>query len=221
MNIDKTQKAWISKLVYENVKYNETYHEVLDHVISSLELEEDTKITFHQKLKQIWDKDFGGYENLPYLEKQREKAVNKQIGKRHLKIFKSYFRFPLIAGTILMVVFFSILSNYIQPKFFVLVYAFFGIIPVLIYAKDYFKLKKYQIGNKISIKKSKMNSLGVVLGASLNWLIFLPTFFDIEPSQVLVKLPVSIIILLAVFYVIYALSYFKLYKETFKMELSK
>ena len=221
MKLSQNEKAEVTKLVYDNVKYNETYQEVLDHVFTSLETETDEKITFHQKLNQIWNEDFGGYENLPVLEKEREKAVNKQIGRRHLEIFKSYFRFPLIIGTIVMLIFFSILSNYIQPKFFILVYAFFGIIPVLIYAKDYFKLKKYQIGNKISIKKSKMNSLGVVLSASLNWLIFLPTFFDIEPSQVLVKLPVSIIILLAVFYVIYALSYFKLYKETFKMELSK
>jgi hypothetical protein len=94
MKLNKSQKAEVSKLVYDNVKYNETYQEVLDHVISSLESELDEKITFHQKLNQIWDEDFGGYENLPILEKQREKEVNKQIGKRHFEIFKSYFKYP-------------------------------------------------------------------------------------------------------------------------------
>lgn len=63
------------------MKYNETYLEVLDHVISSIE--EDENITFHQKLDQICEQYFGGYENLSYLEKQRGKIVSQQIGKRY------------------------------------------------------------------------------------------------------------------------------------------
>ena len=82
MKLEQSQKAWVSELVYDNVKFNETYYEILDHVITALEAENDENTTFHQKLNQIWNDDFGGYENLPALEKQREIEVNKLIGKK-------------------------------------------------------------------------------------------------------------------------------------------
>ena len=96
MILDNKQKAEVSKMVFDHVKYNETYYEVLDHVISSLELDSDEKFSFHQKLNQIWNDDFGGYANLPILEKQRVKIVNKQIGKRLWQLFFSYFKLPLL-----------------------------------------------------------------------------------------------------------------------------
>jgi hypothetical protein len=225
MKLDKTEKAWVSKLVYDSVKYNETYHEVLDHVISSLELEEDTKITFHQKLNQIWDDDFGGYENLSVLEKEREKAVKKQIGIRQRQLFLGYFKLPLLLTTVVLGLGFYFLSfifltDKMNSKVTTILMFTSALLPISIYLYMYFRLKKFSL-IKPSIKESKVyHSSGLSLSI-FNLIIFLPGFFDIEPGAVFKTMTPSILVLITLFFSVYTLSFLKLYKETFKMELSK
>ncbi len=225
MILDQTQKALVSKLVYDNVKYNETYQEVLDHVISSLELEEDSNVTFHQKLNQIWDEDFGGYKNLPILEKEREKTVKKQIGKRHWQLFLNYFKFPLIFITVTLGLGFYFLSSIflndnLNSKVTIILMITSAMLPISIYLFMYFKLKKFSL-IKPSIKESKVyHSSGLSLSI-FNAIIFLPGFFDFELGAVFKTMTPSLLVLITLFFTVYTLSFFKLYKETFKMELSK
>jgi hypothetical protein len=212
-------------MVFNHVKYNETYYEVLDHVISSLELESDEKFSFHQKLNQIWNDDFGGYANLPILEKQRVKIVNKQIGKRLWQLFFSYFKLPLLFITFTLGMGFYylstiILTELINNKVTVILLFIAGFVPISICLYMYFKLKKYS-SIKPSIKDSKVyHSSGFGLSI-LNCIIFLPVFFNHEAGAILKTLSPSLLVLITVCFTIYALSYFRLYKETFKMELAK
>nr|MBC7613246.1 hypothetical protein [Pseudopedobacter sp.] len=222
MKLNQNQKARVSKLTYENVKYCETYYEVLDHVISALESDNDESINFHEKLNRIWDKDFGGYENLPVLEKEREKEVNKRIVRRHWNYFIDYFKFPLVIGTTTFIIAVYFLANFISRNILISSLFLTAFLPFLLYVFSYFRLKKFNL-IKPSIKDKKFNSFGCQTYGVLNLVMFLPAAFtDNEPSQVLrtaTYLPV--VILLIIVFSIYSLSYFRLYKETFKMELSK
>nr|MBC7613245.1 hypothetical protein [Pseudopedobacter sp.] len=224
MKPNQNEKAWLDKLVYQNVKYNETYYEVIDHVISALENEKDENITFHQKLNQIWDEDFGGYENLPFLEKQREKEVNKQIAKRRLEIFKSYFKLPLIIGTFTFSIAFYFVSYYFFSNttlFFILIFSFAA--PSLISWVMYWKTKQYNF-IKPSIKNKK-----ITRSRDLAYrIIYLPIAFSFAFLHVFYNFSIKIdqifsplFVILITIFILHNSSYFRLYKETFKMELSK
>jgi hypothetical protein len=221
MKLDQTQKAWVSKLVYQKVKYNETYYEVLDHVITALEENENENITFHQKLNQIWNDDFGGYENLPVLERQREKEVYKWIAKKQWQLIISNFKFPQIIGTILFGVFFYTLGNSFGRNVLIVSVFFIGIAPLLLHYFYYFRLKKYSL-IKPYIKDKKLERVSGIALSILNLFIFIPPLFNnFQISTSITKAPVLVIIFFGVLFALYFLSYFTLYRETFKMELAK
>ena len=157
MKLKQSQKAWVSELVYDNVKFNETYYEILDHVITGLEAENDENTTFHQKLNQIWNDDFGGYENLPALEKQREIEVNKLIGKKHWEIFKSYLKFPLAVITISLSLVFIFISNYLSESSLIVMLLSIAMIPNLVSVFMYWRLKKIHNINLLSKIKEFQN----------------------------------------------------------------
>ncbi|MBK0381791.1 hypothetical protein I5M32_02360 [Pedobacter sp. SD-b] len=224
MKLNQNEKAWVNKLVYQNVKYNETYYEVIDHVISALENEQDENITFYQKLNQIWDEDFGGYENLPYLEKQREKEVSKQINRRYRRLFLNYLKFPLILTTITLSLLFGIsaVSFLSRISLFFLLLLLIAV-PSIISWLMFWRLKLYDLV-KPSLRDKRIFRyrdfayrffyILVVLPIALGHILF-DYSFDIDTIYT------PLFILIAVVFIIHTLSYFKLYKETFKMELAK
>jgi hypothetical protein len=223
MILDKTQKAWVSQLIYDNVKYNETYLEVLDHVISSLEAEKDEEITFHQKLNQIWNEDFGGYENLPFLEKARKKEFNKKISRRHFEIFASYFKFPLIVGTLIISLLFYIISNFLSNYTLLIVMIISMYIPMIMSNFMYWRLKKYN-NIKPSIKDKKIKNSSILAFRIFYFLVFTPfliarIWFNV--NIIIDRIYSPLFMVFVICFILFSLSFFKLYKETFKMELSK
>ena len=222
MKLNQNEKAWVDKLVYQNVKYNETYYEVIDHVISALENEKEENITFYQKLNQIWDEDFGGYENLPYLEKQREKEVNKLIGKRRLEIFRSYFKLPLIISTFTFSIAFYFVSYYFFSNIALFIILIFSLmVPSFFSGIMYWKTKqinfiKPSIKNK-EITRSRDLTYRIIWLPIYSSITFLHWFYNVSIDQIFSPLFVTLTIIC----ILHNLSYFRLYKETFKMELAK
>ena len=223
MKLEQSQKAWVNELVYDNVKFNETYYEILDHVITALEAENDENTTFHQKLNQIWNDDFGGYENLPSLEKQREIEVNKLIGKKHWEIFKSYLKFPLAVITISLSLVFIFISNYLSESSLVVMLLSIAMIPNLVSVFMYWRLKKIH-NIKSSIKDKRISKSGAIAYQTFYFIVIIPQiisylFFDYTLSYDKIYTP--IVLLLVIGFCLHTISYLKLYNETFKMELSK
>ena len=223
MKLKQSQKAWVSKLVYDNVKFNETYYEILDHIITGLEEENDENITFHQKLNQIWNDDFGGYENLPILEKQRKIEVNKLIGKKHWEIFKSYLKFPLAIITITISLIFIFVSSFLSDSTLIIMLIAVAMIPNLISVFMYWRLKKID-KIKPSIKDKRISKSRDIAYQTFYFIVIMPQilsyfFFDYSLSYDRIYTP--IVLLLVIGFCLHTISYLKLYKETFKMELSK
>ena len=126
----------------------------------------------------------------------------------------------LALGIVLFYLSLLILTESMNNKVIVIFLFIAAFVPISIYLYMYFRLKKYS-SIKPSVKDSKVyHSSGFSLSL-INCFIFFPVFFDLEPGAILKIMTPSLLFLVTFCFIIYAVSYFKLYKETFKMELAK
>jgi len=113
MKLTDQQQQWLKEYLNGVLIYRETFEEVYDHVITGLTTNTNI-VSFEHSVNDIINNDFGGYEQLPKLEKASKKAATKNSIKVFLTHFAGYFKFPSLLYVIAASVVTYFLILYLQ-----------------------------------------------------------------------------------------------------------
>jgi hypothetical protein len=89
------QIQWLKEYLRAVLTYRETYEEVFDHILTAL-TGSAIDDSFDHTVNGIINNDFGGYNNLPKLEKASKKAATRNSIKLVLGNLAEYFKFPSV-----------------------------------------------------------------------------------------------------------------------------
>ena len=105
MTLSPEELQWVTeRMKIYDIKYQEIYYEVLDHIITAIELKRDLadKREISIVFQDVVDTDFGGYLGIEELALKQQKIYTKYIGRRFNTIFCGYFNLKLLAFTIVV-----------------------------------------------------------------------------------------------------------------------
>jgi hypothetical protein len=220
MMITKAEQESIREVLWHNLKYRETFDELYDHILSSIEIKEDDKQRPYELARYIVDTEFGGWDGIKKLETAREKSIQRQFRKSLWTEMKSYFSFPLIAFTVLITAgIFSIASNgsrmYISTFLFITVMVpavtWYFIAPFNRWSKKY----------KPSIKERSAERLGTFGVSLFNILLLSSGLFSAQPNyKFLLKANTSLLTPVAILLIVYCLSAVKVFRREFKLQIT-
>jgi hypothetical protein len=222
MKLTEDQLIILQDTLNERIKYKETYDEVYDHVLTALE-QVDSNIPLGQAINTIMLNDFGGFKGLKKIERRRWWMVILQMAKKQLWYLIDYLKFPLLPTTLIIyaLIYYCVVELQFNLVGYMFIYsASMYMIPL---CSTYWYLKS---GHRFkNIKKSiKKHPLAIVSQAP--FYIFAGTFFILEVffRQILkvgsilnYSQPSLAISLLLTLYIIYNISFFRLYKNEIVM----
>lgn len=104
MILNEEQKSIIRTLVSNEVIYQETYLEVYDHIMSTLETR-DFINDFQKAYAEVLEKDFGGHSGIEKLEGTREWLIRKEITQKKWGFFFEFFKGPAVIVSLVLGVF--------------------------------------------------------------------------------------------------------------------
>jgi len=219
MIITLEQKEELKLILSEYTKYQETYSEVYDHVLSALEEQKDTLDTsFAQKVHEVLDADFGGLAQLPVMEKKRACLINNQVAKKQLNFAADFFKLPFVLYTLIAAVAIYQLASTKLLSIALLIAVYMMLSPTIIIG--------FRMVNNAFIKKGKpsiknnmfnlMGIYGVILYNAVNPHL-LTDHFRLKTPDTLHLLMITALIM---FYLIYGLSFIRLYRQEVKLEVA-
>jgi hypothetical protein len=85
------QSFYLRTLLWRNVKYQETYDEIYDHVITALESQAIINLSFDALVFKIISEDFGGFSTIRQKEKERSVVLIDTILNKMNARFLEYF----------------------------------------------------------------------------------------------------------------------------------
>jgi hypothetical protein len=204
------------KLSYA-VKYRETYDEVYDHVISAIENKDDNAADATSVTDQVIKQDFGGYQNLKQMEKDRTRLVKKMMRKNHWQNIMSFFNWPTIGFTLAVTVagYFIVIAP-VNCKHLMSLVSALAVLPILFLAYKMllakYKAWDFDVRQKRSIKDTYIFAAAILSSGLINLLNS-----ALHNSTVLNG---GLSLFIFMFYIIYVLSFFKLYREEYKMNIA-
>jgi len=222
MKLTELQITELKTLVSGMVDYHESYQELYDHIFTALEKkDQDTELL--DAVDAIVDEDFGGYERLFKTEDERQKIVKKQILKKQQRNFVNYFKPPIVVLTIAIGYFFYFATNNFlslkQLSGIIMIVAF---LPILFLGIRGMIVSQWVMDKKRSIKEGSIFTLASFSQFTMQSLVFFPkTFLKDDDIATFVQLHSAVIAMLFTVYVVYVLSFFKLYRQEFKMQLTR
>jgi hypothetical protein len=194
------------------VKYRETYDEVYDHVLSRLDDRNDGS-----DADQIIEREFGGYENLNTTEKYRAGFISTAMRRKHWQNMKSFFNWPTVAFTTIIVLAGCWIQVHSADKRYLLVFTMVLSATPLLFIAFKKLMDKYRAWHSDSYKKSSIKD-GYIFTAALfscNVVnLFSYIIRHVDQYDVLT-------LIVFVFYIIYVLSFFRLYREEYKMNIAR
>jgi len=104
MILNEEQQSIIKMLVSNEVTYQETYVEVYDHILSTLE-KRDFISDFQKAYAEVLEADFGGHSGIEKLEANRERQTRKEIIQKKWHFFSEFFKGPAIIISLVLGVF--------------------------------------------------------------------------------------------------------------------
>ncbi|MEO6521508.1 MAG: hypothetical protein ABIN91_07520 [Mucilaginibacter sp.] len=109
MKLDNQQKTAIQQNLIKFVKYQETYQEIYDHILTSLETM-DTIPNVQIAYTHILENDFGGIKGIEIMEKIGKKAIRHNIQKAYVNHLINLFKWPgiLLPALALIAAYFDI-----------------------------------------------------------------------------------------------------------------
>jgi len=221
MKVTHEDQEYLRSLLWLNVKYQETYNEVYDHVLTAIEEQPDTNVSKPQAFDAIINSDFGGIGTLAQLEAERAKIVSSNIRKKQWQYQLSYFKLPLLLFTVLLAGSMYYAADVISRKTILIIVLSVGFSPTIIVALRgmiRFFNRKHQ---KPSIKDKVIEQIGCLSMSLFNLFIFLPPLFVSDDNYKFFKQAhASLIAVTALFFFIYSLSFIRLYRDEFKMQLA-
>ncbi|OCX51649.1 hypothetical protein BEL04_16650 [Mucilaginibacter sp. PPCGB 2223] len=215
MNLTDEQKLDIQQKLNYAVKYRETFDEVYDHILQSIDCLPGTGVYTDELFGQIIETEFGGIEKLKQMEKDSAGYAFKAMQKKHGQNMAYFFRWPTLVFTIaLTVAGYIIDKNPATHKSLMLVAMVTGVLPLsLIFLK---KMRAKYIGwhtgiyIKPSVKEGYIFSVSSLSCNAVNILSFVTRHFDYYGITTL---------LVFVAYSIFVLSFFKLYRQEYQIQL--
>jgi hypothetical protein len=222
MMITQAQQENIKEILWHNLKFRETFDELYDHILTSIErTETDDKLPYEIAI-DIIKNEFGGWEKLKELETSGQKEIQKHLRKKLWELMKGYFRFPLIMFTLLASGSFYYVADHLSRKIIVLMMFLAVMMPLLMCYKIIpFPLKRWSKKYKASIKESVAENIARIGLSLFNCLMFIPQLFVKEGNYLVVNnMHASVLALAAVIYITYSLSAIKLFQEDLKVSFT-
>jgi len=227
MILSEEQKSIIKTLVSNEVTYQETYVEVYDHVMSTLETK-DFIGDFQKAYAEILEKDFEGHSGIEKLEAGREWLIIKEITQRKWGFFFEFFKGPAVIVSLTLSVF--CYYGFHNKHFTLWLLGTMGIMtifPFFIFHVINFinRLKKKEKGNKKSISDNALSSAATLIFSIICILNFISFLIGLIPLKPVILFPKSftpvIESALFLFVTFYAVAVLRLYKDEFWNRFSK
>jgi len=222
MKVTQQEQEYLKGLLWSNVKYQETFNEVYDHVLTAADELPETGVSKPEAFDAIIDNDFGGIGNLTQLEAERAKLVSSVIRKKQRQYQLSYFKLPLLLFTVLLAGVMYYAADAIPRKVVLIIVLIVGFSPAVIVALRgmvRFFNRKHQ---KASIKDKVIEQVGTLSMSLFNLFIFLPPLFVNDDNYKFFKQAhASLIVVTALFFFTYSFSFMRLYRDEFKMQLAQ
>lgn len=98
------EKRWLQDYLNKALRYRETYDEIYDHILTALEHEPAIEF-FETTVYNVIEKEFGGSNNLLYMEVQSKRAISTEIKMQYWRKFTEWFKLPLVAYTLIITAF--------------------------------------------------------------------------------------------------------------------
>ncbi|MEB0262970.1 MULTISPECIES: hypothetical protein [unclassified Mucilaginibacter] len=104
MKPSEQQLKVLQAYLYKTLSYRETYEEILDHVLTAIEVKRrsgdmrDIGVVF----QDVVDTDFGGYRGIEELALKQVKIYQKHIGATFSKTLRSYFNWKVLTFTFMV-----------------------------------------------------------------------------------------------------------------------
>jgi hypothetical protein len=224
MTLSPEELQWVTeRMKIYDIKYQEIYYEVLDHIITAIELKRDLadKREISIVFQDVVDTDFGGYLGIEELALKQQKIYTKYIGSRFNTIFRGYFNPKLLAFTVVVSgLAYTLPSNKLMYAVFFIAIFLLAFSP-LIYAFILISRKVETVKGKQSLLKGRLISQTYLPGMLLNGIIYLPAFFmgwgdGDNGFKLMQHWPLPVLMVMLVFFAILNLSAINLCNQVLK-----
>jgi hypothetical protein len=101
MKTTQIERQWLNDYLYEVMEYKETFEEVYDHMLLSLENEPEEQ-NLNIAIQNIVNRDFGGAKGLSLLEQQCYDTAKENAQIQLWYNFKQWFTSPMVVVTLLL-----------------------------------------------------------------------------------------------------------------------
>ncbi|MBW4890835.1 hypothetical protein KXQ82_13975 [Mucilaginibacter sp. HMF5004] len=233
MILTKEQKANIGVLVSNEVEYHETYQEVYDHVITSLEEKQDLA-DLQRAYGNILEDDFGGHYGIKMLEENRRRIVRKETFQKQKDQLYWFFKLP---GLLVLITFCSIYGYFYEHQLLNINSVFSGsfilltISSFIIMSISNFILRKKNRNRKPSINNASIKIMWRITWKGYIYLVLfrvLCSFLYIQTSsifkadyhRVFINIAATIIDFASFVLALYLIAGLIVYKNEFKKRLA-
>jgi hypothetical protein len=217
MILSELQMLYVERVVWRNVKYQETFEEVYDHVITALQESPKAEMDFELEVFRVINESFGSFKLLKDKEKERVNIIDDQIERKYLDYIRAQFNSWLILFTLLS---FAIIVYVVEGCSIYIVDVttyLIGLIPIVIIAIRHFNnlINK----RKKSVKSNAINRKAVILIPLIIYKLL--GFVIAAPNTKLLPLTgaflgASVIMI----FLVCTLGFVRLYHEEVKMQLA-
>jgi hypothetical protein len=220
MTITPAQQNDIHAVLWYNVKYRETFDELYDHILTSIEHEPEGTRQPHEIAHDIIYNEFGGWDQLKKLERSREKAIRAQLWRKVWQYVKEHFSFPLIAFTLIAASAVYYLTDHVPRHLVFMVMYAIAMAPVVLWGRA--APNRWSKRYKATLYEGIAERLGTVGMGFFNCAIFAPALLlNNEHYKYIQQAHASFLAIIAVICLIYSLSVIKIYKEDLKLSILK
>lgn len=210
MTLTTDELKWIdTRMEIYDIKYQEIYDEILDHVITAIE--EKRKAGDQQDIKwlfqQVIDEHFKGLFGIENLAKQQEDIYRQGMQNLWLQSAKQYLTWPMLTFIVLVLLISLKLPDIRVVKIFLLSGCLLLAFSPVIYAYLSLAGKLHAVKGKKSLLKAQLITKTQIPAFLLNGMIYLPQLFFIfnngaENWSAFKHIPLQVCITIMMFFVV-------------------
>jgi hypothetical protein len=223
MILSPAELQWVTeRMKIYDIKYQESYYEILDHILTAIEAKRDNGDTREISVvfQDVVDADFGGYSGIEELAVRQENIFNKYVGGAFKAILRGYLNWGLLAFTIVASALAYLLPNNkaMHSVFFIAI--FLLAFSPLLYTFVLISRKGKTVKGKKSLLKGRLISQTYLPGMLLNTIIYLPVLFrdgdDTNGFKMMRHWPLPVLMVILIFFAVLNLSSITLCNQVLK-----
>jgi hypothetical protein len=203
-------------LIWDSVHHQETYNEVYDHILAAVEELPEVDGPRYPWFESMIAREFGTLDILRDLEIERVKVIAATMKKKLLQYMIAWFAFPLGIFTLCIAGLSYLMINQVPRTITFWLTVTVALVPMAIEFSripDFFKRSK-----KPSVKLGGIATANHWVAMISGCMIY--QWFANEDHLLFNTSPAWVITAVFMLYVIYALSFIKVYREAFKLEFA-